>query len=74
MPAVEILRSATGVNAELMRQEGRIGTVAPGAHADLLVIDGNPLEDITLLQREAAMPVVMQGGRFHRRVGLPAAV
>ena len=67
MPAVDILRSATSINAELMGQVGRIGCVAVGALADLLVVDGNPLEDITLMQREACMPVVMQAGRFYRR-------
>lgn len=67
MPAVEILMSATSVNAELMGQSGRLGTIAEGAIADLLVIDGNPLENIALLQSESSMPVIMQGGRFHRR-------
>jgi imidazolonepropionase-like amidohydrolase len=72
MPAVDILLSATGINAELLGQQGRLGCVAAGATADLLVIEGNPLQDITLLQHEASMPVVMKAGAFHRRVGLPA--
>jgi imidazolonepropionase-like amidohydrolase len=46
---VEILRQATSVNAEIMLMEGQIGCVAPGAHADLLVVDGDPLKDIGLL-------------------------
>ena len=58
--------SATAVNAELIGRSGRLGAIVAGAHADLLVIDGNPLEDITLLQQRARMPVVMKGGRFHR--------
>ena len=66
MPAAEILWSATAVNAELIGQQGRLGTVAAGAHADLLVVDGNPLEDVTVLQQAARMPVVMKAGRFHR--------
>jgi imidazolonepropionase-like amidohydrolase len=73
MPAVDILLSATGINAELLGQQGRLGCVAAGATADLLVIEGNPLQDITLLQHEASMPVVMKAGAFHRRVGLAAA-
>lgn len=66
MPADEIIWSATAVNAELIGRQGRLGAIVAGAHADLLVIDGNPLEDITLLQQRARMPVVMKGGRFHR--------
>ncbi len=66
MPAAEILWSATAVNAELIGQRGRLGTVAAGAHADLLVVDGNPLEDATVLQQTARMPMVMKAGQFHR--------
>ena len=46
---LEILRQATSVNAEMMMQQGKLGCVAPGAHADLLVVDGDPLQDISLL-------------------------
>ena len=46
---LEILRQATSVNAELMQLQGRLGCIAPGAHADLLVVDGDPLADIGLL-------------------------
>lgn len=66
MPADEIVWSATAVNAELIGRQGRLGAIAPGAHADLLVVDGNPLEDVTVLQQTARMPVVMKGGHFHR--------
>lgn len=64
MPALEILRSATSVNAALLRMEGRLGTVAPGAFADLLVVDGNPLEDIAVLERAAHLKLIMKGGRI----------
>jgi imidazolonepropionase-like amidohydrolase len=46
---VEILRQATSVAAEMMMMAGQIGCVAVGAHADLIVVDGNPLTDISLL-------------------------
>jgi len=46
---LELLRQATSVNAELMLQQGKLGCIAPGAHADLLVVDGDPLRDISLL-------------------------
>jgi imidazolonepropionase-like amidohydrolase len=46
---LELLRQATSTNAELMMQEGKLGCIAPGAHADLLVVDGDPLQDIALV-------------------------
>lgn len=45
----EILRSATTTAARLLNMDGLIGTITPGAHADLLVVDKNPLEDIRVL-------------------------
>ncbi len=64
---LEVLRSATSINAALIEREGALGTIAPGAIADILLVDGNPLEDLGLLQDQGAhIPVVMKGGRFHR--------
>lgn len=47
--AIDVLRSATSVNAELIGHAGRLGTVRPGALADLILVDGNPLEDLSVL-------------------------
>jgi len=59
----EILRSATVVGAELCRMKGEIGVVAEGAHADLLVVDGDPLGDLSLLAGDGAhMSLIMRGG------------
>ena len=63
----EIIHSATIVGAELLGRPGELGVIAPGALADLLVVDGNPLEDLGVFQDQGAhIPVVMQDGRFHR--------
>jgi imidazolonepropionase-like amidohydrolase len=63
----EIIHSATIVGAELLGRLGELGVIAPGALADLLVVDGNPLKDLGLFQDQGAhIPVVMQAGRFHR--------
>ncbi|MGH9825839.1 MAG: amidohydrolase family protein [Blastocatellia bacterium] len=46
---VELLRQATSTAAELLMMEGQIGCIAPGAFADILVVDGDPLTDIGVL-------------------------
>jgi imidazolonepropionase-like amidohydrolase len=49
-PAADVIRSATVTAAELFCMTGEIGEVIPGARADLLVLDGNPLDDLGVLQ------------------------
>jgi imidazolonepropionase-like amidohydrolase len=49
-PAAAVLRSATAVNARLLGREGDLGVVAEGARADLLVVDGDPTADVSLLE------------------------
>lgn len=68
LTAREILAGATTVGAKLVGMEGRIGILAPGALADLLVIDGNPLDDITILANPAKnLRLVMKEGAVHHR-------
>jgi imidazolonepropionase-like amidohydrolase len=50
LPALAALQAATTVNAEMLRREKRIGQVAPGFEADLLVVERNPLEYLMTLQ------------------------
>lgn len=65
---IEILRSTCSINAELLMQSGQLGVIRPGAIADLLVVNGNPVDDIGLLARPAEnLPIIMKGGRFHKR-------
>jgi imidazolonepropionase-like amidohydrolase len=55
------------VAARLLGLEGRVGVVAPGAFADLLVVDGNPLERLEVLADPARnLRLVMAAGRVHR--------
>jgi imidazolonepropionase-like amidohydrolase len=61
---LEILRQATSTNAALLQLEGRLGCVAPGAHADLLVVDGDPLKDLALLADGRRLAVVMRAGEL----------
>jgi imidazolonepropionase-like amidohydrolase len=63
---LEIIRSATSVGAQITRMEGRIGTLRPGAFADLLVLDGDPLKDLAVFQDQGAhIAAIMKGGEFH---------
>jgi imidazolonepropionase-like amidohydrolase len=67
-PAAAVLRSATTVAARLLGREGRVGVVAPGAAADLLVVDGNPLERLALLtEPRRHLRLVMKAGTLHRQ-------
>jgi imidazolonepropionase-like amidohydrolase len=60
---LELLRQATSVNAELMLMKGEIGCVAPGARADLLLVDGDPLKDIGLLAADGRkLTTIVRGG------------
>jgi len=63
MSPIEAIRSATTRAADLIRMEGRVGTVAPGAYADLIAVEGDPIEDIAALSR---VRWVMKGGRVMR--------
>lgn len=67
LPALEILRSATSVNAGLLMQGGRLGVIKPGALADILVLDGDPMQDITLFERhEESLRLIMKGGKVYK--------
>jgi imidazolonepropionase-like amidohydrolase len=63
---LEAITCATRSGAELMRMDDRLGTLRPGKLADLVVVDGDPLRDITVLQDRGRLSV-MQGGRFVTR-------
>jgi imidazolonepropionase-like amidohydrolase len=65
LPAIEVIRSATVNAAKVLRQEGRLGVIAAGAHADLVVVDGDPLADLSLLTGQGRhMPAIVKAGRF----------
>ena len=59
----DIIRSATLVGAKLAGLEGQAGVIAPGAYADLIVVDGDPYRDVGVLADDGAhMPAIMKGG------------
>lgn len=63
----ETLHSATRVNAEILQRQGVLGEISPGAMADILLLDGNPLEDLSVLQDQGAhMPLIMKQGTVYK--------
>jgi imidazolonepropionase-like amidohydrolase len=67
MKPMEVLLSATRVNAELFRMADRIGTVEPGKWADLIVVAGDPLRNLRVFQNPDNLRVIMKGGRLYKR-------
>ena len=60
MPAADIIRAMTASGAELMGWQDRVGAVEPGKFADLIAVAGDPLQDISELER---VKFVMKAGR-----------
>jgi imidazolonepropionase-like amidohydrolase len=63
-PAMDAIVAATSLNAEALGMKERIGVLAPGMEADLIAVNGDPLRDITALQR---VVFVMKGGVVYRK-------
>ena len=65
--AANIIRSATITNAALLMQEGKLGTIAAGACADLLIVDGDPLTDLRVMLDPAKnLKFVMKDGIIYK--------
>jgi imidazolonepropionase-like amidohydrolase len=69
MTPMQAIRSATIVAAEMMGWQDRVGSIAPGRFADVVAVEGDPLEDVGILERTS---FVMKGGRVVKREGRPA--
>ena len=62
---MDAVLSATSIAAESLGMADRIGSIAPGMEADLVAVEGNPLEDITAVRR---VVFVMKGGKVYKNV------
>ena len=64
---MEIIKSATLIGADILRMPGKVGTLKPGAFADMIVVDGNPLKNLALLTEQGKyLSMIMKGGRMHK--------
>jgi imidazolonepropionase-like amidohydrolase len=66
IPALDVIRWATKHGAEAMGLAEETGTIAPGKLADLVVVDGDPVADITVLQDRSRILAVLKGGEAVR--------
>ncbi len=65
----DILVSATSRAAEIMRETGNLGVIAAGTHADIIVVDQNPLDDVRVLDQAGKnLSVIMKAGRFFKNL------
>jgi imidazolonepropionase-like amidohydrolase len=63
-----VLRSATLVNAQILNESGRLGVIAPGAIADLIGVDGDPLRNLDLLQGQGRhLDLIIKDGDIFKR-------
>jgi len=65
MTPMQAIVAATRTSAEVCRIADRVGTIEPGKAADLLVVDGDPLADLTVLQDRAKLLCVMKEGAVY---------
>ena len=64
---LEVLQSATNTAAALLRRTGDLGVIAPGAIADLLVLDGNPLDELAVLTGQGErIPAILKQGKWEK--------
>jgi len=62
-----VIRSATATNAALLMQKGKLGTIAAGAYADLLVVEGDPLTDLrVMLNPQHNLRLIMKDGVIYK--------
>lgn len=68
-PFMDTLVSATSRAAEALRLQDTIGAIAPGLEADLVAVDGDPLQDVTAVRR---VVFVMKGGKVYKNIASAA--
>lgn len=67
IPPIDVLRSATCHAADLLQRTGELGEIITGAYADLLVLEGNPLEDLSVMtEPETNLRMIMKNGELYK--------
>ena len=63
MTPMQAIVATTKTASECIHMQNDVGTLEPGKFADLLIVDGDPLDDIRILQDKARLALIMQGGQ-----------
>jgi imidazolonepropionase-like amidohydrolase len=63
---MDAILAATKSGAEIMGMRGQIGCVQNGFLADLIVVDGDPMQDVSILHKEKHLLAVMKAGKFYK--------
>jgi cytosine/adenosine deaminase-related metal-dependent hydrolase len=66
MKPIDVIRSATSLNAKVFGWQNEVGTLEAGLQADLLVVDGDPLQDIRVWSDPSRIDVYQAGRRIER--------
>ena len=66
MTPMQAIVAVTKTASECIHMSKEIGTLEPGKLADLLIVDGDPLADISILKDRERLRLIMQGGRVHK--------
>jgi imidazolonepropionase-like amidohydrolase len=66
IPNLDVIRWATKHPAQCVQMDDKLGTIAAGKYADLLVVDGDPAADIRVLADPKNIKVIMKDGEFHK--------
>ncbi|KAJ7983305.1 hypothetical protein DFH06DRAFT_1172907 [Mycena polygramma] len=66
MTPMEAIISATAYGGDIILHPNELGKVIPGAYADLILVNGNPLDDIALLSHKENLDVIVMNGRVHK--------
>ena len=70
---MQAIVASTKTAAECSGLGQDVGTLTPGKYADLLVVDGNPLDDVSILDQQTRLAMVMKGGKAYvDRLSRPA--
>jgi imidazolonepropionase-like amidohydrolase len=61
---MEAIVAATRTNSRVLGIEAQVGTIEPGKQADIIIVDGDPLQQIEILQDSRRIKLVMKGGEI----------
>jgi imidazolonepropionase-like amidohydrolase len=68
MSPMQAIVASTKTASECTHMATDVGTLEPGKLADLLLVDGDPLDDVRILQDKERLALIMQGGHIHKNI------